>query len=199
MAKKIGLALVAALTLAAVLSLALLSLTLLVNGVRAQEQYPPNPLPGPPANVRATDGDVGGQVVVSWDAVVPGAVYYRIGWANRDDLRTAEAEGGDAWLDAFAFRDVANRGQTTETLSGLAPGVDYAFIVANVWRRFGAPGGQSDWSSRAYLTLAKAETASCPAHTVIMPEPTTAPATRPDTTFDDREIFPADRYQVGRD
>ena len=166
---------------------------------QAQGRYPTNPLPGPPANVRAENGAVPGQVVVSWDAA-PGAAYYRVGWAvHSDDLRSARAEGGDGWLDAFAFRDVANHRQTTETLTGLEPGVEYAFIVANVWRRFGAPGGQSDWSEWTYLTVAEAETASCPAHTGIMPEPTTAPSTRPDTTFDDRDAFPADRYRGGDD
>ena len=94
-------------------------------------------------------------VVVAWDAV-DGAAFYRIGWVAMDDIPAVRAEGRE-WLDAFVFADVANRGQTAYTITGLVPGRDYAFIVASVAQRFGA----GAWSGWAYLT--PAGVASCPA------------------------------------
>ena len=88
---------------------------------------PPTPAPAP-ANVRAVNGMNAGEASVLWDAV-DGAAFYRIGWVAYDDIDAARAEGRN-WLDAFDFKDVENRGQTTQLLKGLAPGAAYAFIVA---------------------------------------------------------------------
>ena len=124
--------------------------------------------PAAPANARVADGATVGAVVMAWDAV-DGAAFYRIGWVAMDDIPAARAEGRE-WLDAFVFADVANRGQTTYTITGLVPGRDYAFIVASVSRRFGA----GAWSEWAYLT--PAGVASCPAGGG---EPTPAPPATP--------------------
>ena len=135
--------------------------------------------PAAPANARVADGATAGAVVMAWDAV-DGAAFYRIGWVAMDDIPAVRAEGRE-WLDAFVFADVANRGQTTYTITGLVPGRDYAFIVASVGRRFGA----GAWSEWAYLT--PAGVASCPAGgggepTPAPPAPTATPAPMPTAT-----------------
>ena len=150
-------AMVLGLGLAAVLAAIVgLSLALSPSGASVQAQ---GASPAVPANVRAADGAEPGQAVVRWDAVAD-AAYYRIGWVNMETFRAVQAEGGREWLDVFAFHDVVNRGQTDQTLSDLAPGVQYAFIAASVGHRFGNAAGWSDWT---YLTTTTAEATSCPA------------------------------------
>ena len=112
-----------------------------------------------PGNVRAVDGGSAGEVTVSWDAVDE-ADFYRIGWVAFDDIAVVRADGRP-WLDAFAFMDVTNYGQTGHTLTGLHPGVDYAFIAGSVSSRFGI----AQWSEWEYLTLADASATSCPTDT----------------------------------
>ena len=147
-------AMVLGLGLAAVLAAVIgLSLGVSPNEVQAQSG------PAAPANVRAANGDTPGQAVVRWDAVAD-AAYYRIGWVNMETFRAVQAEGGREWLDVFAFHDVVNRGQTVQTLSDLAPGVEYAFTMASVGQRFSNAAGWSGWT---YLTTSEAT--SCPAPT----------------------------------
>ena len=142
---------------------------------------PPTPAPAP-ANVRAVNGMNAGEASVLWDAV-DGAAFYRIGWVAYDDIDAARAEGRN-WLDAFDFKDVENRGQTTQLLKGLAPGAAYAFIVASVERRFGSVHNWSDW---VYLTMAAADATSCPTDTGTEPSapggatptPTPTPTPKP--------------------
>ena len=113
--------------------------------------------PAAPANVRAVNGANPGQVMVSWEAVAA-ATFYRIGWVAFDDIAAVRADGRE-WLDAFDFKDVANRGQTTQLLKGLTPDTSYAFIAASGDRRFGSAWRWSDWT---YLTTTAA---SCPTAT----------------------------------
>ena len=117
-----------------------------------------------PTGVTAVDGDQPGEVTVSWQAV-DGATFYRVGWVAFDDI-TAVQDAGRHWLDAFAFTDVANYGQTAHQLKGLLPGVRYAFIVGSVNSRFGI----AAWPSWSYLTPAEAPT-QCPAGAGNPPEP----------------------------
>ena len=124
-----------------------------------------------PANVRAADGANPGEVAVSWDAVA-GAPFYRIGWVAMDDVSAARAEGRD-WLDAFAFSDVANRGQTSHTVKPLTAGVHYAFIAASINRRF----GDASWSEWVLLTPGAGETGA-----ELLPTPTPIPTLRPTPT-----------------
>ena len=84
----------------------------------------------PPGNVRVADGETAGAVVVAWDAP-DGAAFYRIGWVALDDVAAALADGRE-WLDAFAFTDVTNRGQTDYRIAGLAAGREYAIIVGSI-------------------------------------------------------------------
>ena len=158
-------AMVLGLGLAAVLAVVVgLSLALSPSGASVQAQAGP----AAPANVRATNGSAVGQAVVRWDAVAD-AAYYRIGWVNMETFRAVQAEGGREWLDVFAFRDVVNRGQTVQiqTLYDLAPGVEYAFIVASVGHRFG---NARSWSEWAYLTTAAVDTTSCLTEAGTAPE-----------------------------
>ena len=120
------------------------------------------------------------------------AAYYRIGWVNMETFRAVEAEGGREWLDVFAFHDVVNRSQTSQTLSDLEPGVQYAFIMASVGQRFGNVAGWSQWT---YLTTTAAVATSCPTGAAPppgtpgggsgAPTPTPAPGGRDYDTDDD--------------
>ena len=100
-----------------------------------------------PDRIGASHGLGLGEVDVTWTPVA-GAEYYRIGWVAYPDYHEIQLSGGD-WLEAFAFVDVANRGQTSHTLRRLSPGVLYAFIVASNASRYGEP----QWSGWATLTL----------------------------------------------
>ena len=139
---------------------------------------------GAPGNVRAVDGGSAGEVTVSWGAVDE-ADFYRIGWVAFEDIAVVRADGRP-WLDAFAFMDVTNYGQTAHTLTGLHPGVEYAFITGSVSSRFGI----AQWSEWAYLTLAEAPATSCPtdaggepaAPQTPNPTATPTPAATPATT-----------------
>ena len=123
-----------------------------------------------PSNVQAADGPNPGEVAVSWNAVA-GAPFYRIGWVAYDDIDAARADGRE-WLDAFAFSDVANRGQTSHTIKRLTPCLPYAFIAASLNRRFGDP----SWSQWALLTPGEGSD-SCPT-------PAATPTPRPTPTGD---------------
>ena len=89
-------------------------------------------------------------------------------------------------MDAFAFTDVTNYGQTSHTLTGLAPGIEYAFIAGSVSSRFGI----AQWSEWAYLTLAEAPATACPtdaggepaAPQTPSPTATPTPAATPEPT-----------------
>ena len=128
-----------------------------------------------PVNVQAVDGANPGEVTISWDASA-GATFYRIGWVAFQDIATVQ-DAGRPWLDAFAFTDVTNYGQTAHTLTGLHPGVEYAFIAGSVSSRFSI----AQWSEWAYLTLAEAPATSCPTDArgepaaPQMPSPTETP------------------------
>ena len=134
-----------------------------------------------PANIQAADGSNPGAVTISWDAAAD-AAFYRIGWVAFDNIAAVQA-AGRPWLDAFAFTDVTNYGQTTHTLTDLAPGMQYAFIIGSVSNRFGA----AQWSEWAYLTLAEAPATSCPTETgeppaPQMPTPSPTPTSAPTPT-----------------
>lgn len=104
--------------------------------------------PQAPTGITVANGAEPGQVVVSWQGGA-NARFYRIGWVAFDDIDTARDDGRE-WLDAFAFQDVSNHGQTNHTIKNLKPGTQYAFITASLLSRFGNP----TWSRWAYLTTA---------------------------------------------
>ena len=167
-----------ALALAAILATAI---TIAAAGPSPALAHDDTPPPAP-TGVHASDGPNPGTATVAWDAPPDDApsdntpAYYRVGWVSADDIAAAQDAGQD-WLDAFAFVDVANRGQTAYTVKGLTPGVRYAFIVAAVSQRFGA----ANWSQWAYLTPVPSVFACpTPAPTPVPPTPTATPA--PTTT-----------------
>ncbi len=100
-----------------------------------------------PTDLAVNNGADPGEVSLTWTAVAD-ASYYRIGWVAYEDYQVTIAAGRD-WLEAFAFVDVANRGQNSHTVTRLTPGIFYAFIVASNDSRYGAP----QWSDWATLTL----------------------------------------------
>ena len=117
-----------------------------------------------PSGVTAVDGAQSGQVTVSWQAA-DDAGLFRIGWVAFDKI-VAVRNANRPWLDAFAFTDVTNYGQTAHLVDGLLPGVQYAFIVGSINSRFGT----AEWSDWVYLTTAEAAT-QCPAGAGNPPEP----------------------------
>ena len=119
-----------------------------------------------PTNVTAVNGPNAGEAIVIWNTVAD-AAYYRIGWVSYTDYLTVTGEGRH-WLEAFIFVDMANRGQTSYTVTRLEPGVRHAFLVASNTTQYGEP----EWSEWSLVTLNSA-TSSCPA----APTAPTAPGT----------------------
>ena len=101
---------------------------------RAHDAAPALPRP---ADVTAENADSLGAVIVSWEAVADAAGYL-VGWVPHADYPNR-------------FRSVAiPAGKTAYTVTGLAPGADYWFIVASSDRQDGA----LQWAERwARLTL----------------------------------------------
>ena len=124
-----------------VVVLAVLSLAILVsvsgrNVVQARDVWPG------PDGVTATDGIHPGEAVITWSTVEK-AAYYRIGWVAQAD-REVGTDGDAKWREGFVFADVANRGQASHLITGLAPGVEYDFVVASHdgrWSRLPGTGG----------------------------------------------------------
>ena len=156
--------------------IALLMVALMLGGATTASAQTALPAP---TNVAAANGVNPGEVNLTWDAVA-GANYYRIGWVAYADYQAATAAGRD-WLEAFAFVDVANRGQTAHTVTRLTPGAFYAFIVASNDQRYGAP----QWSEWATLTL-KTDTA---VPDVSQPTPTTGETTLIIPSPPDRDCY----------
>ena len=101
---------------------------------------------------------------------------HRLGSNGRCDATLAE---GRDWLDAFAFSDVPNWGQTAHTVTRLTPCLRYAFIAASLNRRF----GDARWSEWTFLTPAGDGNVSCPAATPTgTPAPTATPTPWPPPT-----------------
>ena len=132
--------------------------------------------PPPPANIQVADGVSPGSATLSWDAADE-AAFYRIGWVSADRI-TAVRAAGRSWLNAFAFTDVDNYGQSGHTIDNLAPGVRHAFIIGSANHRFGSANWPEEWS---YLTLADAPAISCPTN-VGVPTPTSTPTPTPTAT-----------------
>ena len=112
--------------------------------------------PPAPAEVIARNGAKPGEVRLSWTAVAD-AQFYRVGWVAYEDYQAASEAGGE-WREVFAFVDVANRDQTSHTITRLTPGTDYAFIVASNGSRYGEP----RWSEWALLAV-RGDPGACPA------------------------------------
>ena len=82
----------------------------------------PTPHPAQPT-IAVRDGAVG-EVIVDFQT---GTAKTRVGWANIDEVRAAQAAGD--WLAAFTFTD---QSRSPYTVKRLAPGVLYAFIVGSL-------------------------------------------------------------------
>ena len=82
----------------------------------------PTPHPAQPT-IAVRDGAVG-EVIVDFQT---GTAKTRVGWANIDEVRTAQAAGD--WLAAFTFTD---QSRSPYTVKRLAPGVLHAFIVGSL-------------------------------------------------------------------
>ncbi len=110
-----------------------------------------------PTSVVAVNGASPGEAVLSWDAV-DDANYYRVGWMADPDYRAAAAAypNTNRWTEEFRYSDIANRGQTSRTITRLSPGIDYWFVVGSKESLYGSP----KWSSWAALKLAGAPTPS---------------------------------------
>ena len=90
-------------------------------------------------NIRVSQGDKAGEVIVAWDAAT-GAAHYLIGSVNMErDFEIAKANGD--WQESFRYVDIVNRRQTTHTIRGLEPGAYHAFTVFTAERGTGSPRG----------------------------------------------------------
>ena len=119
---------------------------------------------GAPTDVFAHNGDNIGEVIVSWTPAA-GADRNRVGWANIEEVLTAQAAGD--WLEAFNFADLGGA-KSSYTAKRLAPGVRHAFIVATL-----TTGGAIIYSDWVFVTtVAAPPVAACPTPT---PTPTLAP------------------------
>ena len=175
--RTIGLRLLPVIGLAAVL--AAIGLAALLGSTPAVTTAHPEPTPTTPPptpqNPRAADGARPGVVTVSWDALSASqSAFYRVGWVAEDDYRAVTAAGRN-WLEAFAFVDVENSGQTSHTVSRLTPCARYAFIVGSISQRFGT----ATWSEWARLTLSCSirTPTPTPTHTPTPPPPPPPPPT----------------------
>ena len=82
----------------------------------------PTPHPAQPT-IAVRDGAIG-EVIVDFQT---GTAKTRVGWANIDEVRAAQAAGD--WLAAFTFTD---QSRSPYTVKRLAPGVLHAFIVGSL-------------------------------------------------------------------
>ncbi|MDE0498987.1 MAG: hypothetical protein OXH86_16710 [Acidimicrobiaceae bacterium] len=106
------------------------------------------PAPTVQPQPQAAVGSVPSEVVVRWNPVEDGK-YYRIGWLAEADDEASEADDGN-WMDAFVSVSVANRGQSSHTVTGLTPGESYWFVVGTSDQRYDEP-QWSPWSDLVKL------------------------------------------------
>ena len=86
-------------------------------------------------DIRVVDGEIPGEVVISWD-YVPGATHYRIGYVNLDqDYDRAVSNPAKDWKTAFVYVDEDARnlvvvgGRVEHTVRRLGQGDFHAFTV----------------------------------------------------------------------
>lgn len=139
--------------------------TALTWGLSTSAQEPDS---GPlaPQQTLAQNTDRIGAVAVSWQPNAS-ATRYRIGWVAFPDYEEA-VDNDLPWLEAFVFVDVANRGQTSHTVSRLTPDTQYFFIVGSH-----GDAGTIAWSSwtQPLTTTAVPPAALCPPAGTATPEP----------------------------
>ena len=80
--------------------------------------------------------------------------YRRIGWIAKEAYRNAVDGDGD-WRRSVQFVDLANRGQTSQVITGLKLGAEYYVAVAS----HDDPGGVTGWSDAAEWELVTARSA----------------------------------------
>ena len=90
---------------------------------------------------------------------VEGAGYRRIGWIAKETYRNAvDGDGVDGdgdWRRSVQFMDLANRGQTSQVITGLKLGAEYYVAVAS----HDDPGGATGWPDAAEWELVTARSA----------------------------------------
>ena len=85
---------------------------------------------------------------------VEGARYRRIGWIAKEAYRNAVDGDGD-WRRSVQFMDLANRGQTSQVITGLKLGAEYYVAVAS----HDDPWGATGWPDAAGWELVTARSA----------------------------------------
>ena len=85
---------------------------------------------------------------------VEGARYRRIGWIAKETYRNAVDGDGD-WQRSVKFVDLANRGQTSQVITGLKLGAEYYVAVES----HDDPGGVTGWLDAAEWELVTARSA----------------------------------------
>ena len=85
---------------------------------------------------------------------VEGTRYRRIGWIAKEAYRNAVAGDGD-WRRSVQFVDLANRGQTSQVITGLKLGAEYYVAVES----HDDPGGVTGWPDAGEWELVTARSA----------------------------------------
>ena len=127
--------------------------------------------PAPVSNIAVCSGPNAGEVVISWDAVLP-ATHYRIGYVNiTQDYSWVLSTVTKEWTEAFIYVDVnalnvpvGSDDRAQYTLRRLAPGDQHAFTVLtsnNVVNTAQTLSGTYYWPQNSpwqFLTVAAPET-----------------------------------------
>ncbi len=127
------------------LALATIASGAIANTTRAQA--PPLSLP---ASLAAASGAEPGTVQLTWNTVDE-APFYHIGWVAMPNARAAVA-AGRPWHEAFRTIAIENINQSGHTMSYLAPGVEYRFIIGTSQDRFTHPREWSAWTEALTLS-----------------------------------------------
>ena len=122
------------------------------------------PQPGQPT---ASPTANAGELRVTWRSS-PGAQFYLVGWANREEVNRMTSAGRD-WLDAFHFTTIPAR-YTSHAVSGLAPDTAYFVIVGAQSARFASR--ELTWSawSQPATTAGQHGAGFCPITGLPIPE-----------------------------
>ena len=108
--------------------------------------------PGKPVVI---PGQRDGRVVISWESV-ENASYYAIAWLAHADY-TADIAADRDWRNSISYLNIANRGQTSHTVTRLDPTAQYWFALGARSERYSRP----QWSPWADLVTPSVDDVAC--------------------------------------
>ena len=111
--------------------------------------------PSTPGKPEVMPGERDGQIAVSWGSVEQ-ASYYVIAWLAHADYTSDIAAGRD-WRNSISYKTIANRGQTSHTVTRLDPTAQYWFTLGARSERYSRP----RWSPWADLVTPTVDDVAC--------------------------------------